>query len=291
MLSVKNVTKSYGKNKALDNVSISFDKGIYGILGPNGAGKTTLISIITNLLKADSGEVLYNGFNIKRMGTDYLTKFGYMPQYPMFYPNFTGLQMMEYMAALKGVKDKSIIEELLTFVNLQADKNKKVGAYSGGMKQRLGIATAMVHSPEILILDEPTAGLDPKERMRFRGAISEISKNTTVLISTHIISDIEYMANSVVLLGGGKVYEQDSPENLCKKLKGKVWNVTVDSEKDAEYIEENFLVSSISHSDSYKIRLISDEITDFSAEQTEPMLDDVFLYYFSDKRTVCDDCI
>ena len=133
MLSVKNVTKSYGKNKALDNVSISFDKGIYGILGPNGAGKTTLISIITKLLKADSGEVLYNGWDIKRMGTDYLTKFGYMPQYPMFYPNFTGLQMMEYMAALKGVKDKSIIEELLTFVNLQADKNKKVGASGSQM--------------------------------------------------------------------------------------------------------------------------------------------------------------
>ncbi len=210
-LKVENTTKFYGKNKALDSFTATFENGIHGILGPNGAGKTTLINIITKLLGASGGEVYFDNENIRSMGRKYLSKIGYMPQYPQFYPNFTGYQMMEYMAALKNVKDKNRIGELLSFVNLSDAADKKVGAYSGGMRQRLAVACAIINDPALLIFDEPTAGLDPKERMRFRGMVSEIAENRIVLISTHIISDIEYMADDVVLLGEGKLMERGTP--------------------------------------------------------------------------------
>lgn len=283
-LRIENVTKFYGKHKALDSFTATFENGIHGILGPNGAGKTTLINVITKLLGASDGQVYFDDENILSMGRKYLSKIGYMPQYPQFYPNFTAYQMMKYMAALKNIKDDNKIKELLSFVNLSNDADKKVGAYSGGMRQRLAVACAMINDPALLIFDEPTAGLDPKERMRFRSTVSEIAENRIVLISTHIISDIEYMADDVVLLGDGRLMERGTPTELCEKLKGKVYNVSAKTEKEVDEASKLGVVSSISHENEYNIRLISDNKMPENAVPTSPMLDDVFLYYFADRK-------
>lgn len=283
-LRIENVTKFYGKHKALDSFTATFENGIHGILGPNGAGKTTLINVITKLLGASDGQVYFDDENILSMGRKYLSKIGYMPQYPQFYPNFTAYQMMKYMAALKNIKDDNRIKELLSFVNLSNDADKKVGAYSGGMRQRLAVACAMINDPALLIFDEPTAGLDPKERMRFRSTVSEIAENRIVLISTHIISDIEYMADDVVLLGDGRLMERGTPTELCEKLKGKVYNVSARTEKEVDEASKLGVVSSISHENEYNIRLISDNKMPENAVSTSPMLDDVFLYYFADRK-------
>ncbi|WP_298770418.1 ATP-binding cassette domain-containing protein [uncultured Fibrobacter sp.] len=168
-LRIENVTKFYGKHKALDSFTATFENGIHGILGPNGAGKTTLINIITKLLGASDGQVYFDDENILSMGRKYLSKIGYMPQYPQFYPNFTAYQMMKYMAALKNIKDDNRIKELLSFVNLSNDADKKVGAYSGGMRQRLAVACAMINDPALLIFYEPTAGLDPRGLPAYSG--------------------------------------------------------------------------------------------------------------------------
>lgn len=283
-LELKSISKSYGKKQVLNNLSCKFGKGIYGLLGPNGAGKTTLISIIVNILKANSGEVLFSGEKIEKMGKEYFRNIGYLPQYPRFYSNYTAQEFLEYIAVIKGLKRdvaKKRIDELFEFVNLQNDRKKKVGAYSGGMRQRLGVAQAIINNPQILILDEPTAGLDPKERIRFRNLISSISQDKTVILATHIVSDVEYMAKEVVMLDKGRFVCNDTPANLINSIGDKVWNINV-PENTIDECMEKYVVSNVQHTDNgFLIKTVGDKPS-ADATQASATLEEVYLYYISE---------
>ena len=198
-LSINNVSKSYKQNKALSGFTLTFSPGVYALLGPNGSGKSTLMNIITGNLKKDSGTITYDGKDISRMGTEYLSLLGYMPQYPGIYPQFTAEEYLYYIAALKGVKDPAEqITEVLREVELDDVRSMKTSTFSGGMKQRLALAQAVIGDPKILLLDEPTAGLDPKQRIAVRNYISKISLDKIVIIATHVVSDIEYIAKTAI---------------------------------------------------------------------------------------------
>ena len=285
-LEIKNLCKTYKKGvvKALDDFSVTLTPGVYGLLGPNGAGKSTLMNIITDNLNADSGEVLYDGEEIKKLGKDYRTVLGYMPQQQGLYDDFTLNRFLWYMAALKGLKKKEAkekITQLLETVNLTDAAHKKLGSFSGGMKQRALIAQALLNNPEILILDEPTAGLDPKERIRIRNFISEIAEDKIVLISTHVVSDIEFIAKEIILLKKGQLISHDSPNKLTKELENKVFEVEIQRE-DLKYFQDNYRVSNLCHNDnSIIVRIVTDNPpTDFQYTTAKPTLEDLYLYIF-----------
>lgn len=262
-LEIKNLCKTYKKGvvKALDDFSVTLTPGVYGLLGPNGAGKSTLMNIITDNLNADSGEVLYDGEEIKKLGKDYRTVLGYMPQQQGLYDDFTLNRFLWYMAALKGLKKKEAkqkIASLLETVNLKESAHKKLGSFSGGMKQRALIAQALLNDPEILILDEPTAGLDPKERIRIRNFISEIAEDKIVLISTHVVSDIEFIAKEIILLKSGQLVSHDTCANLTKEIENKVFEVEINKE-ELKYFQDNYRVSNLYHNDDkIVVRLVTD---------------------------------
>ena len=262
-LALNCISKTYKKGsvKALDNFSVTLTPGVYGLLGPNGAGKSTLMNIITDNLNADCGEVVYGGENIKKLGKDYRAVLGYMPQQQGLYDDFTLNRFLWYMAALKGLKKKEAkekITQLLETVNLTDAAHKKLGSFSGGMKQRALIAQALLNNPEILILDEPTAGLDPKERIRIRNFISEIAEDKIVLISTHVVSDIEFIAKEIILLKKGQLISHDSPNKLTKELENKVFEVEIQRE-DLKYFQDNYRVSNLCHNDDkIVVRLVTD---------------------------------
>lgn len=289
-LSIKNVSKTYnkGKKKALDSFSVNLTPGIYGILGPNGAGKSTLMNIITDNLKSDTGEVTYNNENIVKMGKEYRDILGYMPQQQAIYDDFTGLRFLWYMAALKGLK-KSLarkrIENLLNTVNLKEDANKKLGAYSGGMKQRILIAQALLNDPKILILDEPTAGLDPKERIRIRNFISTIALDKIVIIATHVVPDVEFIAKEIILIKEGRLLLQDKPGNILENMKDKVFEVHV-SKEQVNDIQKKYKVSNISsEKDGVCVRFVADKKPEeLDSRNVKPSLDDVYLYMFDDEE-------
>ena len=227
-LRIDRLTKQYGAKIAVDRMDFTLKAGVYGLLGANGAGKTTLMRMICDILRPTSGEVLYDGRPISEQGDAYRMVLGYLPQQFGYYPEFTANKFMMYMAALKGLGKSAAAAktlELLELVGLSEVKNKKIKTFSGGMKQRLGIAQAMLNDPEILVLDEPTAGLDPKERVRFRNLISSFSKDKIVLLSTHIVSDIEYIANEILVMKAGKLVHQGKPEGRRSR----------DSSGNAEY--------------------------------------------------------
>lgn len=279
-LDLKNITKCYGSFKALDNFTLSLTPGVYGLLGPNGAGKTTLIKSIIGAHKINAGEILFNG--IKTDDT-ILNHIGFLPQNPLLYDNYTAEEFLRYMCVLKGVKRQEIpgkISTLLEQVNLSND-SKKIGAYSGGMRQRLGIAQALINDPDILILDEPTAGLDPSERLRFRNIISKLSLNKIVLLATHIVSDIENIAKEIILLKGGVIQEVSSPEILLEKIGHYVWIVDNITEKESEVLEQKYIVSNFNVKNSHiSLRLISEQKPHPNAKSTSANLEDVYLYYF-----------
>ena len=223
-LRIEGLTKQYGQKKALDAFSVTFTEGLYGILGANGAGKSTLMNLITDNISRTSGEILFDGTDILKLGKAFRTKVGYMPQQQGFYEQFSGRAFLHYMAELKEIPRKQAkvqVEELLKLVNLDGDAHRKVGGYSGGMKQRLLLAQALLGDPSILILDEPTAGLDPKERIRLRNYIADLGRNKIVLLATHIVSDIETIAGQVVLMQDGKLVRQGSVEELLEEMKEK----------------------------------------------------------------------
>ena len=281
-LDIINVSKKYGDFFALQKVNIKLENGIYGLIGPNGAGKTTLINIILGLTEMDDGEILSDCKKIRDYGDAFYKRVGYLPQYPQFYKNFTGKEFLDYMCCIKGLKGKNV-SELLNAVNLWEDKDKKIGAYSGGMRQRLGIAQAMINNPELLILDEPTAGLDPAERIRFRNIISKLSADRIIILATHIISDIEAIAKEVILLNRGKIVVNNTPDVLIDEIQNYVWEIQTDR-KLAEELEAKYLISNIQVSgDMYDVKFIAKNQPEFKCKEGRATLDDVFLWYFGGK--------
>ena len=295
-LSIYNITKSYKNNLALNSFTITLCPGIYALLGPNGSGKSTLMNIITDNLKADSGEITYTSDdglteNILKMGVRFREKLGFMPQYPGLYPNFTVERFMWYMAALKGLpkeKAKKDIPEILAAVELDDVPKRKIAALSGGMKQRLTLAQAVLGDPEILILDEPTAGLDPKQRIAIRNYISKIAFNKIVIIATHVVSDIEFIARDIIMLKKGVIVDNAPPHELTKKIEGKVWNVPC-LESEVQSMQDTFRVTNISRNEesgNVSLRVLSDEKPSEDSKIVTPTLEDYYLYVFGDTITV-----
>lgn len=287
MLTLNNVSKNFGKFTAVENISLNMDNGLYALLAPNGAGKTTIIKMITTLLNPTEGEILYDGVNIKTMGAAYRELLGYLPQDFGYYKNNTPKQYLSYLAALKGVPKKETAEKidyLLEMVGLSENADKKMKKFSGGMIQRVGIAQAMLNDPKILILDEPTAGLDPKERVRFRNIISVLSKDRIVILSTHIVSDIESIANQVILIRDKHIYKMDSVANICNELSGKVFEMQV-SDKEYAQMEEKYIILSARQEKGYMTIRVFDEADDGTDNDNKisvsPNLEDVFLVNYN----------
>lgn len=292
LLTFDNIKKSYGSNLALNQFSATLHPGIYALLGPNGSGKSTLMNIITDNLKADSGEISYtnnsgNTENILHMGVRFREKLGFMPQYPGLYSNFTVERFMWYMAALKDIKKeeaKKQIPEILAAVELDDVPKRKIGALSGGMKQRLTLAQAVLGDPEILILDEPTAGLDPKQRIAIRNYISKIAFNKIVLIATHVVPDIEFIARDIIMLKKGVIVDNAPPHELTKKIEGKVWNLLC-AESDVQQMQDKFRVTNIARDEDtgeVLLRVLADERPTDRSKTVAPTLEDYYLYVFGE---------
>lgn len=291
-LIIKNISKEFKDKIAVDKFSVTLSSGIYGLLGPNGSGKTTLMRILADVSSASSGDILVNGESKNKLGAEYRDLIGYVPQNIGFYKNFTAEKFLYYVAALKGVDkniEKSKIDELLKFVNLEQDRKRRIGKFSGGMKQRLGIAQALLNDPKILILDEPTAGLDPNERIRFKNLIAQLSKGKIVILSTHIVSDIEFIANEVLVMKDGKLVEKSSLEEILDSVRGKVYTLSV-NECDLDEVENKFKISSMIRNNSgINVRVVGDKkpnINKFKYIEEEPNLEDVFLYYFNESVSI-----
>lgn len=278
---------NYGNKEALKGISVSLTEGIYGLLGPNGAGKSTTMNIITGNLNQTEGQVLFDGEDVRKLGKDFKKRLGYMPQQQAFYPSFTVWQFMEYIAALKDISKAEVNEQIdwaLNMVSLLDRKKDKIKSLSGGMKQRLLLAQAILSNPDILILDEPTAGLDPKQRIAVRNIISKIAMHKIVILSTHVVQDIEFIAKDIILLSEGQIIKMDSPSKLNKGIYGKVWEIT-SNESDAQAIINSQRVSNISCMGSDVIvRMISDEQPNEKAILASPTLEDVYLYHFGSKE-------
>lgn len=282
-LEIKRLFKSYSKKEVLKDVNLCLESGIYGLLGPNGAGKSTLINILVTALPASSGEVLWNGEDIHIKGNGFLNVLGYVPQTGAFYNHYTANEFLRYIAALKGVREPDEkIDELLRFVNLTEEKNNKIKTFSGGMKQRLGIAQALINDPKILILDEPTAGLDPQERIRIRNLISKIAEDRIILISTHIVPDIEYIANRVILLKNGAAFRNAPPSDLTREIEGCVWRVSTTEARLNDFLGVYKIVNVYREENSFVLRIVSDKKPCPEAEPLFPGLEDVYLYHFGE---------
>lgn len=290
-LKISKLTKQFGDFTAVDCLNITMTNGVYGLLGVNGAGKTTFMRIICTLLQPTSGQILCNGKDIFQMGADYRKLLGYLPQEFGFYPEFTVKDYLLYIAALKGIRPavaKKRVKNLIAKVGLSKVENQKMKKLSGGMKRRAGIAQAMLNDPKILILDEPTAGLDPNERIRFRNLISELSQERLVLLSTHIVSDVEYIANEIWLMKEGKLLHQGTAEDLIHSMTEKVWKCYT-NKADVQDLMKQYKISNIkSEAHGVELRIIAKEKPFPDAVMEEANLEDVFLYYFGEKAGVDD---
>lgn len=288
------VSKRYKGKYALKNLTATLHEGVYGLLGENGAGKTTLINIFVGILQSDGGTVRVDGKNVRTLGKEFLSQIGYMPQYPIFYRDFTVKDFLLYMCALKDIPTHAAedrVLELLGTVNLLDAQDKKIGALSGGMRQRVGIVQAMLSDPKILILDEPTAGLDPIERIRFRNLISRFAQGRTILLATHIVSDVECIAREILLLKKGTLLMQGTPAVLEKNIEGKVWSVTVGA-NDSELLTDLYCVSNMKQeSENFLLRIVEDESPIKGAQPVQPNLEDVFLYYCRESSHATSDTV
>lgn len=282
MLAVNHVTKNYGKFTALEDITLEFTGGVYGLLAPNGAGKTTLIKMLTTLLFPTRGEILWGGREITKLDGEYRDVIGYLPQEFGYYKNQSPRQFLNYLAALKGIDRAAAnrkITDLLELVSLGDVMDKKMRKFSGGMIQRVGIAQAMLNDPQILILDEPTAGLDPKERVRFRNLISALSKDRIVILSTHIVSDIETIANHVIMFKDHKLFCNDSPSSICNTLSGKVYETW----KIETVTQPHLPLTQRQEDGRTLVRFACDTEYTGAARQVTPNLEDVFLYVYRDE--------
>lgn len=282
-LTLSHVTKEFDKKYAVEDFSAEFERGVYGLLGPNGAGKTTLMRMMVDLLTPSSGNIQLDGVDISELGASYRDKLGYMPQEIGVYRNFSARRFLKYLSALKGIPSgeaDEIIVSLLELVGLKDVADKKLGGFSGGMLRRIGIAQALLNDPKILILDEPTAGLDPQERIRFRNIISEISGDRIVLLSTHIVTDVEFIAGEVILMREGRLLRMDTTEALLRSVEGMVWSVTV-PQREADRVKAQYDVSNIAQrADGLALRIVSEKKPFENAQPEQPTLEDVFLHYF-----------
>ena len=291
-LELRELSKSYGSVKALNKISYTFKPGIYGILGANGAGKSTMINLITDNVSRDSnngGNILYDGEDILKLGKKFRAIVGYMPQQQGFYEDFSPKAFLKYMAEVKGLKRKNEggksvaqqIDELLEVVNLTSVAYKKIGGFSGGMKQRVLLAQALLGNPKVLILDEPTAGLDPKERIGIRNYIAELSKDKIILFATHVVSDIECIADKVILVKKGQIVATGTPVELIEKMQGKVAELTCTLE-DVGKLQEQYKVGNIrQRKNGLALRLVGDTLPDEAVKVEDNIdLEDVYLYYF-----------
>ncbi len=285
-LEIENLTKRFQDVAAVDGVSCTLTTGVYGLLGVNGAGKTTLMRMLCTLLKPTGGRILWDGKDIFELGGAYRRVLGYLPQDFGFYPDFTVRDYLRYISSIKGLRPAAARQRtalLLQQVGLEKAENKKMKKLSGGMKRRVGIAQAMLNDPRILILDEPTAGLDPNERIRFRNLISELAQDRLVLLSTHIVSDIEYIANEILLMKDGKICIAGTTEELTAGMPEQVWRVSVPRNEAASYTKR-YKVSNIKtlHGEA-QLRILSVERPADNAVLEEAVLEDVFLHYFGER--------
>ncbi len=285
MLEVHDLQKKYGAKYAVNGLSFSFDSGIYGVLGPNGAGKTTLLGMVMGAILPDGGQVLYNEAPIEKNRETFLSDVGYLPQNPIFYKDFLGEEFLAYICELKDLpRDdrKTQIANVLHEVNLSEAAKKKIGEYSGGMRQRLGIAQALIGHPKILIFDEPTAGLDPIERIRFRNTISRLSADRMIIITTHIVPDVEFIAQTIVLMNHGKIVLQGSPDELIQKVQGKVWTLEA-SDRKVEDLIDRYKISNIQLMDNrYYLRIVNDIAPDKDAKPVQPKLEEAYIFFTED---------
>lgn len=286
-LITENLSKDYKGKKAVQGVSLRFTQGVYGLLGENGAGKTTLMRMLCGVLKETEGRILCDAVEIRQMGAGYRRLLGYLPQDFGYYPDYSAERFLLYMAALKALPAdyaKQRVEELLELVSLTEVRKKKLKGFSGGMLRRVGIAQALLNDPKILVLDEPTSGLDPKERVRFRNIISALSKDKIILLSTHIVSDIDYIADQIIMMKQGKIAALGTTKEIIEPVTTCVFECKVEKEQ-AEYLNSNYTISNLKNEgDLVLLRIVSTEKPLDSAQLVEPTLEDAYLYYLSRKE-------
>lgn len=287
MLKLENISKNYKDFTALTSIDMQFDKGIYGLLAPNGAGKTTLIKMLVTLITPTTGTIYFNNQPISTLGEKYRELIGYLPQHFGYYKHNSPVQYLRYLAALKGM-DKRIVEmridEVLNVVALTDVKNKKMRKFSGGMIQRVGIAQALLSDPHILILDEPTAGLDPKERARFRHLLSEIARDKIILVSTHVVSDIESIANKIVMIKNKKLLYKEDPTTICQSLAGKIYETTIPFQDFKKFRKRYLTLSEKQEDGQILVRFYTEQAPFSEWRAVSPQLEDVFLVVYADEQ-------
>lgn len=285
-LSMENLTKVYKDMMAVDHITCTMNNGVYGLLGVNGAGKTTLMRMICTLLKPTEGRILYDGKEIWQMDGEYRKVLGYLPQDFGYYPDFSAEDYLMYVASLKGLPAmvaRKRVQQLLHKVGMEKVRRKKMKRLSGGMKRRIGIAQAMLNNPGILVLDEPTSGLDPNERIRFRNLISELSEERLVILSTHIVSDVEYIANEILLMKDGKLQCSGTPAGLLESMEGRVWQCTVPKAAVHSFTETYKVANMKTVPQGVELRVLSGQKPCAQAVNVDAALEDVFLYHFGEQ--------
>lgn len=287
-LQIKDLSKTYSNGvQALKNVSLNIPQGMFGLLGPNGAGKSSLMRTLATLQQADSGSVMLDDIDVLKDKTKVREILGYLPQEFGVYPKISSYNMLNHIASLKGISNKGerkdLVESLLNKTNLWHVRNKSLGTYSGGMKQRFGIAQALIGEPKLIVVDEPTAGLDPAERVRFHNLLSEIGENTIVILSTHIVDDVSNLCNNMAIICLGEVVAQGKPSDLVESVEGKVWKKTIDKSEIEQFKQEMQVISTHLKSGKTVIHVLSDNQPDNSFEASEANLEDVYFAEISSR--------